>query len=105
MCLILGTLPEAIRSYWEFSTIVIKNITSHQSYLYLVMKRISIRKGRHVNTLVEVVMTVEGKKNARITGASRNATRTNLTEGTIRETVIILESVFKREEISGCVLQ
>ena len=53
--------------------------------------------------LVEALMDVARESNTRINVASRSTTRTKLTEGIIMETVIILEKMFKRGEISECV--
>ena len=96
MCPIIGTLPAAIRIYWDLGTILMQKIKSHKSDLSLVMKRIKIEQRRHMKPLVEVVASVTREVNAKITVASRSATRTNLTEGIIMEIKTILETVFKR---------
>ena len=53
-------------------------------------------KERHVKPLVEAVVSVVSEANSRMNMVSGITTRTNLMEGMIVETIIILEAVFKR---------
>ena len=53
--------------------------------------------------LVEAVVSKSREVNTRMTVASGRVTRTNIMEGVMKMiTVINLETVFKRGEISGC---
>ena len=53
-------------------------------------------KERHMKPLVEAVVSVVSEANSRMNMVSGITTRTNLMEGMIVETIIILEAVFKR---------
>ena len=58
---------------------------------------------RHVNIIVEEVVTKAKEANAIMTVASGSVTRTNPMEGIIKTiTVITLEKVLKTGDISGC---
>ena len=79
-----------------------KKITLLQIFLYLVTNRISTEKRTHVKPLVEAVVAMKRQVNTITNVASGSVTRTNPTKRIIMETVITLEKVFKRWEISGC---
>ena len=96
MCPIPVIFPSEIRSYWYLTTIVIHNITSRQSVLSLIINRRSIKQGRHVKPLVEVLVEMARNSNARITIKIGRAIRKNPMEGIIVEDVITLKMVFKR---------
>ena len=76
---------------------------SCQSALSISFKIISINQMRHVNIIVEEVVTKAKEANAIMTVASGSVTRTNPMEGVIKTiTVITLEKVLKTGDISGC---
>ena len=103
MCPIPGRVPIAIRNYWDIATILMQNITSRQSTLSLVMKRRSSAKNRHVNPIMELVVTKAREINKGMTLEIGSVTRKAMMERIIKMTTVInLETVFKRREISGC---
>ena len=66
------------------------------------MNRILSDKSRHVKPPLEVLVYVAWEDNERMTTASGYATRANLMEGIIMETIMILETVLKIGEIDRC---
>ena len=100
MCKILGTFPSAIRNYLYLATILMQKITSRQSDLSVIIMRRSSDQRIHVKPLLEAVVSMAREVNTRTTVASVRATRTNLMEVIIMETVIIFLTLFKRGEIA-----
>ena len=66
------------------------------------MNRILSDQRMHVKPTLEVLVYVACEENKRMTMASGHTTRANLMEGIIMETIMILETVFKRGEIDIC---
>ena len=67
------------------------------------MKRIPTGQRMHMKPIVEVVVTKAGGSNKIMTAANGITTRRKIIEGIIRtRTILNLETVFKRGEISGC---
>ena len=57
---------------------------------------------RHLKSPEEAVVVVEREANAKITMSGGRRTRENLMEEIKMETITILETVIKREEIDRC---